>query len=382
MTDRVYKNKFTLDGRVKVVPGVSEKKVGAVRNLLEKRNAGDRIAEATLHEALTTSDAPFNLAHLATLNFIPNFDKAERQWSKLAGNRVVNDLRPVTLYSLNTSWNDGTGPTKVLGAHGEAPTIPEGSAYPYAYISGDVVQGSGVTKKGFKTDWTLESRINDGLGALDGLPEAMRQTSLDTEEAEVFNALLATPNSSQLAGGTVPTGATVAANSKLTRDALIRAQIELGLRTINGRNVTVNGGYNLVVPVGQAIYANFILNQTLVASQNGTAPLVYGYDINGGYNPLANISVVESWYVTGNAWYLIPKPGTTVRPVLEHLSLRGYEAPQLMVDNHNGTYVGGASVPPFEGSFATDVITLKLRQFGGGVVWDNGAGIVWSTGAN
>jgi hypothetical protein len=213
----------------------------------------------------------------------------------------------------------------------------------------------------------------------------MRDVSLDTEEADVFGALVAqTPAGSALAGGTVPTGATVAVNAPLSRDALIRALMELALRTINGRQIQVNGGYNLLVPIGQGIFANYILNQTLTAFEsNGTAGSVpnFVYQINGGYNPLANITVIETEFLSGTAWMLMPSKGATRRPVLERLELRGYQTPQLFVKIDGGTYAGGASVAPFEGSFDADVITLKLRQFGGGVVWDDGKAIVKSSGA-
>lgn len=374
-----YKNKFTLDGRLKPGLGVSPKKVEAVKGLMEQHMAGDHRASGILHEALTTSDAVFNLAYLATLNFVPNYDEAPRVWSQVAGVRDVPDFRPATLFSLNTSWTDGNGDSQVItevGGRNVAPIIPEGAAYPYAYISGEVAEGASVVKRGFKTDWTLESRINDGLGALENLPQEMESVALDTEEADVFGALIAqTPAGSQLDGGLVPTGATVPPNAPFSRDALIRAIIELSEREINGRKVRVSGGYNVIVPVGQGIFAQFILNQTFAEVRDGSFVL----NIEG-YNPLAGVTVVESEFVSGTNWYLIPKPGATRRPVLERLRLRGYQTPQLMVDNHTGNFVGGASVSPFEGSFAADVITLKLRQFGGGVVWDSGAAIVWSEG--
>lgn len=377
MTTRTYKNKFTLDGRVKPRLGVSEKKVEAVKELLERHNSGDLIASATLQEALTTSDAVFNLAHLANINFLPNYDAAERNWRQVAGTRTVSDLKPVTLYSLSRAWTDGNGGTGVLSDHGAAPVIPEGTAYPYAYISGEVAQGANIVKRGYKTDWTLESRINDGLGAIDRLPQEMLEVSLDTEEADVWGALTTQVGAgSQLAGGTVPDGTVVPANAPLSRAAAIEAIIELNNRTINGRKVQINGGYNLVVPVGKREFVMFMLNQTYLEVQDGSFALA----ING-YDPLAGVTVVESEWVTGTAWYLLPKPGATRRPVLERLSLRGYEAPQLMVDNHTGNFLGGASVSPFEGSFDADVITLKLRQFGGGVVWDEGKAVVYSTGA-
>ncbi|MFZ2912426.1 MAG: hypothetical protein WAZ75_05050 [Candidatus Absconditicoccaceae bacterium] len=375
---REYKDKFTYDGRVQVVPGVTKRKVAAVQALTEKHLAGDGIASATLKEALTSSDAIFSAAHLATLNFLPNFDEAPRTWRSIAGIRTVSDFRPATLYSLNRSWTDGDGGSNVLDSYGGAPTIPEGTAYPYAYISGQNAQGGSVTKKGLKTDWTLESRINDGLGVIDELPSELTSVSLDTEEADVYSALLPfvrTTAATELDGGLVPTGNTVLPNATLNQDSLIRALIELSEREINGRKIRVTGGYNLLVATGQGIFAQFILNQTFSQVVDGS--FVLNID---GYNPLAGVSVVEVDYLVAPEWIVLPKPGATRRPVLDRLELRGYQTPQLFVDNHVGIPIGAASVAPFEGSYAADVITLKLRQFGGAAVWDSGAAIVYSTG--
>lgn len=370
------KNTFTYDGRVRAGAHVTPAKVKAVKELYEAYRNGDFVAEGKLKEALTSSDAIFNFAHLVNLNFLPNYDEAPRKWRDVAGVREVPDLKDVTLYSLSRSWTDGNGGSNVLSVNGAAPVIPEGTTYPYAYIAGQTVQGAGAVKRGFKTDWTLEARINDGLRALDELPGEMLNVALDTEDEEAFGALI-TQATTTLAGGLVPTGVTVPANAPFSRDALIRAIIELSERTINGRKIQVNGGYNVVVPVGQGVFAQFILNQTFAEVRDGSFVL----NIEG-YNPLAGVTVVESEYVTGTAWYLLPKPGATRRPVLERLELRGYRTPQLFVENAAGMYVpGGATVSPFEGSFDADVITLKLRQFGGGVVWDGGAAVVKSTGA-
>lgn len=388
MTTRTYKNPLTLDGRLKVVPGVTATKVKAVKTLVEKHLQGDRIASGTLQEALTTSDAMFNLAHLSTLHFVGDYDQAERTWADIAGTRTVPDFKPVTLYSLfNNGWTDGDGETGVLGAHGEAPVIPEGNPYPYAYISGQAAAGASIVKRGFKTDWTLEARINDGLSALERLPEEMNQVALDTESADVWGALVTQKTAaSTLTTGPVPsptgTPVTVPTNAPFSRDAVVRAIISLGERKINGRAIKVNGSYNLIVPVGQGIFVQTVLGNNLVQMNSnpvaGTPELVW--QVNNGFNPLAGISVIESEWVTGTEWYLIPKKGTTVRPILEHLELRGYQTPQLFVQNASGVYVGGATVSPFEGSFDTDVVTLKLRQFGGGVLWDSGAGVVFSNG--
>lgn len=382
MKPRTYKDKLTLDGRLKLVPGVNAAKVAKAKELTEKHLAGDRVASAVLEEVMTTSDAMFNVAHLATLNFVADYDEAPRQWQKIATVRPTSDFRDVTLYSIQRSWTDGDGESNVLGAHGEAPVVPEGTPYPYAYIKGEVNQGGKLEKRGFKTDFTLESRINDSMGIIDALPQMMKDTSLDTEEAWVFSAIANLTSASDLAGGTVPTGATVLPNAAFSRDAAIRAAIELSERKINGRNIQVNGSFNLLCPIGQGIFYNFVLNQTLAAFESNGTPN-YLYQINGGYNPLAGVDVVETEWLTGAAWALIPKPRTTRRPVIEKLELKGYETPQLFVENINGTYFGGSGTAKawgFEGNFDTDSTTLKLRQFGKGIIWDGGLAIVRSNG--
>jgi hypothetical protein len=387
---REYKNPFTLDGRLRPGIHVTEKKVGAVSDLMEKYNEGSLIAGATLQEALTTSDAIFNLAYLANLQFVPNYDLAERDWENIVTgpNRIVPDFKPVTLYSLNQSWTDGNGVTQVLDSHGAAPVIPEGTPYPYIYIAGETAQGAAVTKKGVKTDWTLEARINDGLGAIADLPSQLLQVSLDTESAEVWSALVnGKTAASNYLTVTIPDplgGANIVLppNAPLSRNALIGAIQQLAQRTVNNRRIQVRGNaYNLIVPIGVGIFAEYILSQVLTGITTGAATTLVGtYDVTRP-NPLAGITVVESEWVTGTQWYLVPKKGSTVRPILERLELRGYQTPQLFVDNHVGTAVGGGAISPFEGSFDADVITLKLRQFGGGVLWDAGIGIVYSSGA-
>lgn len=374
------KNPLTANGRIKLDPRVNRTRLNKVKSLYEAHQEGDGVAMAQLMEVLTTSDGSANFAHLATMNFLPNYDKADRIWTQVAGVRDVPDFNAVRLWTLAMVPDNGDGDgAPVLGEHGEAPTIPEAAPYPYVYITGQSEQSGSVTKKGFKTDWTLESRINDGMGVIDELPRMMLEASLDTEESEVFTPL--STAGVALAGGTVPTGATVPANAALSRDALIRAQMELVQRTINDRKITVNGGYNLLVAPGQGIYANFILNQTLTGFEKSSDPK-WIYQVTGTYNPLANISVLETDWLSSAEWKLVPKPGATRRPVVERLRLRGYQTPQLFVETSGSSLIGSTQVSGFEGSFMNDSITLKLRQFGGGVVYDEGKAIVTSTGAN
>jgi hypothetical protein len=372
-----YKDWYTLDGRLKPAAGVTKRKVEAVRDLVDRSLKGSSIALGTLKEAITTSDASLSLAHLVNIEVLPEYDEAPRTWTQVADRtKPVSDFRPVTLVSLSRSWEDGvlgTDPVHV------SPTVPEGAPYPYAFFAEEETpQKAAIKKRGFKFRFTFEAFINDALGTIRELPDQMLQVALDTEEYEFYNALIGGLGAGQqLDGGTLPDGTTVPANAKLARGSLIQAIIELGQREINGRKITTSGGYNLLVQTGQGIYADFILNNlTLDSLQTGALT----FNVNG-YNPLSNISVVETEYVTSaTAWYLVPKPGTSRRPVASRLALIGHEAPELRVQNLTGNYIGGGAVSPFEGDFDTDSAEFRLRQIGGAALWTPDL-VVWSTGA-
>lgn len=369
-----FKDWFTLDGRLTPPAGVTKRKVEAVRELVEKALRGNRIAAGTLQEAVTTSDASLNLAYLVNLNVLPQYDEAPRVWNQIAGTRSVSDFRPAVLYSLVGQWEDG-----VLGDGSPrhvAPTVPEGAPYPYSVMAGEESASAGVQKRGFKTAFTFEAFINDAIGFLRNLPNEMLQVALDTEEYEVFTALInGVDADQQLDAGTNPDGTQVPANAPLSREALIAAKYQVSQRTISGRPIQVTGGWKLVVPVGRKTYADFILNMSLAQIQDGSLSFVAT-----GYNPLSDITVIESEYVTGDAWYLVPVPGATRRPVLERLQLIGHEAPELRVQNLTGNYVSGGAVSPFEGDFDTDSAEFRIRLIGNGTLWTKDA-VVWSDGS-
>lgn len=371
-----YKDAFTLDGRLKPQAGVTKAKVAAVKGLVESALHGSAISAGTLKETMTTSDAIFAFAYLTNLNFIPQYDAAPRTWNQVAGTFKVSDFRPATLYSLTNQWKAGVlgdgNPTHV------APVVPEGEPYPYAYLAGSESASGGVTKRGFKTDFTFEAFVNDPVGFIQALPGEMLQVALDTEEFVVYNALISGVGATEkLVGGVTADGTTVAANSPISRAAIARAIFELSQREINGRKIVVNGGFNVIVAPGQGQIVNFILNQTYSELNDGS----FVMNISG-YNPLASVSVVESEYVIGDDWYLVPKPGSTRRRVLDLGLLVGHETPEIRVENATGNYVGGGVVAPFEGSFDTDSATFRLRQINGGLLWfkqhivfSNGSGV-------
>lgn len=369
---------ITLDGRVRLPGGVTEAKVTAMRDLIEGTIKGDRIKAATLTESVTTSDAIFSFAHIMNLNILPKFDEAPRTWSQIADTRGISDFRPASFYTLDRKWEGGT-----LGdgdPHYVSPLVPETVAYPYAELRGESYEGNALVKRGFKVGFSWELFVNDTVGYVRDLPGEILRVALDTEEYEVYNALISGVGAGQqITADTNPDTTTFTKNSPLTRAALIGALAQVGARTIGGRAIGTASGYNLIVAPGQKANAEFqINNQILVGTKSGTSPVL---DFSAGsYNPLSSITVIESEYVTSTAWYLVPKVGTVRRPVLELGRLIGHESPELRVSNFTGSALGGGGIGPFEGSFDNDTVDFRVRQVLKGLNWTPDA-IIWSNGS-
>lgn len=383
---RQYKNKFTLDGRLHPQVGVTPTKVKEVANLFRKAQAGNLIADATLREAVVSTDASVNLAHAFTMEFIPQYDEAIHQYGDWAGTRIVPDFRPVVLYSI--FWGPGTGdgePGRAsdltgagLDANGVPRVIPEGSPYPMVSLSGGIESfHQKLKKRGLRFDWTWEARVNDVVGFFEQIPPELRAVSIDGKVAEFFDALKSVTSSVEVAGGRAPNGDTIPAKAVLSPEAVIQAIYERAQRTTNGRKIGNATGYNLFVPIGTQRFWDFQMSLNITQFVDGSR-----YYSGGPFNlsGLGNVTLVETEYVTGTNWYLAPKPGSTRRPVLEFLKLRGYETPELRVQNLSGSYVGGGAVSPFEGSFETDSLAYRLRNIDGAVLWDEKQ-VVWSDGS-
>lgn len=357
MSDRVYKDKFTLDGRLHPQRGASRAKVLEAKALMERALSGDYEADAKLRrlvtsEAYTSADLAPAVAHLVNLQTIPQLDKPQYSVSDLASVRVVKDFNPAVLYSLYGDLK-GSG----IDANGAPARVPEGQQYPTVTVSGVESFYAALAKRGVRFDFTWEAQINDTVGFFADLPGEIAQLSHDADYAEVLNAILSAPSSSNLAGGTLPNGVVVPAMSKLTPDAIWQAKFELSQRKINGRLIGEASGYNVLVPVGRKGFIDYELNKQLVEFSEGTLKFSGASYYQGA---LGNVTTVESPRITGDSWVMLPKPGATKRPSVDLLKLRGYETPELRVRQDGG-----------DSSFDTDTKAFRLRYVVGGALWDS-----------
>lgn len=384
--ERSYTDRFTLDRRLHPQSGVSKAKVAEAGKLFRAAMAGDLQADAKLREAVVSTDASVNLTHLINLEFVPQYDKEVHVLGDWAATRTVPDFRPTVLYSLYVGSTDSSDPDFVnesdlrgpgLGAHGEPLVIPEGGNFPIVSMSGGMESFyQKLRKRGLRFDWTWEARVNDTVGFFEQIPGELMGVSVDGKIAEFFDALLAATSASELAGGTEPDGTVIPAKAKLSPEAVSQAVYERSLRRINGRKIGEASGYNLFVPIGTTRFWDFQMNRRVLQAVNGSF-----IESGDRYNAkaLGNVTLVEHDRVPDGQWFLVPKPGSTRRPVIEFLKLRGYETPELRVQNLQGSYLGGGAVSPFEGSFDTDSLAYRLRNVDGAVLW-NEAQIIWSDG--
>lgn len=365
-----YKDQFTLDGRLKPAhPGITRAKVAEADKLLTAALRGDSIAAGTLKEVHTTSDLPFALAHLISATAIPQFDEAERTWAELADVRTVPTFDNIRLYSLfGTLTGAGVAEGPDSGVlTGGLPTVPEAAPYPYVTVTGQEAFYAKVAKHGAKWGVTWEGTINDIEGFYGNMPNELVQLGLDTEEREVHEALI-NGTTVALASQTLPDGTTTLANAPVSPEAIWAAILQLQNTTVNGRKVgRSTNGYNVVVPIGTKDFLEWSLNRAILEIVDGS--IVYGPGDRSIFN---SVNIVESAYLTGTNWVILPKKGGLRRPVLELGRLRGHEMMELRANGNTGVYAGTSRAVPFsEGSWDNDTLDYRIRYVCGGIMWSN-----------
>lgn len=377
---------LTAGGRLNVSPFVNERKVGAMAEMLKGARlggyAGDR-ARTDLAESLSTSDAPHAFTHLVNLRNLPLYDEVTPDLAPITTTEVVTDFRPATFQNLKANFA-GLEYGKDNDGERVAPRVAELDTYQYAFGYTQESTEIAVEKRGFKVGWSLERGVNDPYGLATRFPGDMLKVGVKTDHFVVVRALTSgvTAASELLAGTDYISGDAVVADSPATPAALRVAIRQISERTdSSGVRVPLPARFQLVVAQGAADSVNWslALAKGLFSVQDG---LVVQKPTAGNIDPLNRISgVIESEFVTGNAWYLVPEAGTTDRPALIRVQLAGYTAPEVYVSNFNGAPIaGGASNNPFQAySFDNDSIDLKFRQFVNAGLFSEDA-IVWSDG--
>jgi hypothetical protein len=353
---------------VKYPAGVSAPKLKKMKSLVEGLLAGDQIAKGVLTETLSTGDdSIFNFAYQVEQTVYPMFDKAPRTWTEIADVQTYEDFKTPVKYGLNieaAGLSTNAEPGKPANV---APIVPELAPYPEFVFKGELSQDGELHKRGVSFGLSWERLISDITNIVPQLPGMITETFLDAEEWEVYSSLVRGGSGvlNQLKGGTNLDGTVGVNNGPVNRANLIQAVTQLSNRVIDGRKVQVSS-FTLVVPQGMKAVADWAISTLSVQELTDGA---LKFNVNG-YNPLSPITkVVETPFLTGTGWYLIPAKGSTRRTVLELAKLRGHESIEIRLRNATGVYTGGGAVAPFEGSFETDDIRFRGRYPITGLNW-------------
>lgn len=392
MTGRID---LTCENRLEVHPFVNERSFLRIGEMLAGINVGGFAAEQAsldLKRELSTTTAPFSLAHALSVKNLEDFDKAERQWSKIADIETVDDFEPVTFetlrFNLGADLQNGKGNK---GKAGISPVVAEGDTYQNTYGYSEESVKAALQKRGFRVDAiTLERILSPRLRPiLRNLPGDMLEIALETDEFLVFDALQTGVKAEQAvkAGKAPLTDAIIPAHAPFSIDALRLGLDQITKRKVADRRVTLANSYYIVVASGRgetvstALEAAKALRQ-IEASNGAGVTYVSAAPALGNLGKITGV-IESEWIESDTAWYVVPAAGATRRPGLKKLQLAGRTAPEVLVNNWTGTLIsGGAGSDPFAlASFQTDVVDLKLRQFTNSalitqdqIVWSNGTG--------
>ena len=355
----------------KIVRGVAEGDNRAV--LAFKEHLGARRGEA-IHT--TGDDFIYAFAQLTQFAVVNEFEAAERTWSEAIETSTVSSFETPIDYSIKPVIDGFERPQTEPGKPGDVPPlVPEGSPYPHFRFAGERNAQGSIHKRGGRYDLTFEEIIRDVVGLVPQIPVLINEALLQAEEYDAWVGLLTFINTpaNALQAGTTLLEEDVPANSPLSRAAMALALFQAENRQINGQTVSVSA-YNLIVPKGMKSQAEFLINTFTLQGQNVVDGAVTNlYSVNG-YNPLSKIrGVVETKYLTGPAWALIPAKGAVSgnKKFYSLGQLVGHVGPELRLENVTGQYLGGGDVSPFEGDFETDSAAFRGRIIQGGLGWNS-----------
>jgi len=354
----------------RIIAGVRENDNQAVVEF--KKHLGAVRGEA-IHT--TGDDFIFAFAQLSAFQVQNEWEAATRTWDAAIETERVTSFETPVSYSIKPVVDGFARPQTEPNKPGHVPPlVPEGSPYPHFVFKGERNAAGNIHKRGGRYDLTFEEIIRDVAGIVPMIPRLINETLLEAEEYDAWQGLVEfiDISSNHLVTGETLIGETVTTDSALSRAALAVALRQAALREVNGRKVKVTK-YNLIVPTGAGSDAEFLINTISLnglEQTNGLQTQILGVS---GYNPLNKIaSVIETDYLTGSQWALIPAKGA-IRGQDKFYRLGqlvGHIGPELRLENATGNYLGGGSVGPFEGDFETDTAAFRGRIIEGGLGWN------------
>ncbi len=352
-------------GYVSLTKRYSDTEIIAFNNLLSNAdNVPLHLHEYRIREAMTTSDFPYLFGDVLDRQVLAQYKATESNWKKYVKTSTVPRIYP-QIGGYRFAITGGDQRLDLVAEKGEYLASDRDEARYTLY----------VYKYGRQFDISWETMINDDLDALKDTPMRFAKAALRTEQYTVINQYaddIGTHGASNLYDNAT-------ANEINGSTALLTiANLEAGLEAMAGwRDAGGSPIYNrakfLVVPPALEMTARQILTSaTKVWSDNAAGPVAY--PTNNVVAQMGLELIVEPWLPivdTSNgatAWYLFANPSDIA--ALEAGYLRGHERPEICMKASDKVTVGGGSINPMSGDFATDNVFYRVRHVFGIVELD------------
>jgi hypothetical protein len=359
--------------------------------LLAEAVKGDRMSQAKLKEAVSTSDLPELFRQVTSWAMKEQYARLPSIWRQFAMPWGVNDFRPQRFMEWNLlmgqllSQNGGAARKDVLAL----PRVQELTEYPTFQLEARE-ELFGINKYGARFPFSFEMFINDEFNVITSLPGEMAGMAVDTEDV-LATSVLAGPdgpnpamfNANWQFGDQVPNGNILEGNPALSIEAVEAALQSIRMRTIRDRPVRF-GPLALVVPPSLEIKANEIATiSNFLRVETDDDGIERRFTVTntarGRITPVVNdwLPRLDTSETSATTWYLVPLNGQNLnRPAIVVPQLNGYENPELRISGNTGNYVGGGEVPGTEGSFLNDDVQYRVRHFTNAVGVDPSATMV------
>jgi hypothetical protein len=316
-----------------------------------------------LREVVTTSDFPSLFGFTLERDLLARYRAVVPDWQAYCARGTLPNFNQAELH-------------KVQGNDTLLPEVSEKGEYLVAQMV-DAHYHRQVKKFGRQFDISWESIINDALSAFSDLPQRFADAVVYTRayNATGLFAVAAGPNPLLFGAGATITDVDgqVITNKGVLDLTIGNLQITLDLMAsqtdVNGRPLGIRGTH-LVVPNLLELTGRAILTSTLILS-TAAAPIpnanvLSQMGLQLHVNPL--LPVIDTSGNRNGTWYVFADPSQGKAIQMDFL--RGNEDPEICMKASDKVTVGGGSLSPFSGDFATDNIFYRVRDVHGGTQLD------------
>jgi len=333
--------------------GYEQKLKETVDLLSNAKNLPAHKHEYLIREAMTTSDFPYLFGDVLDRQVLASYKAVDPVWKAFVKMSTVKDFKTAYRFAI-------TGGDQYLAE------VAEKGEYP-ASERDEAKYELAVKKYGRQFDISWESLINDDLGALKDTPERFARAAVRTEH-RIVTGLYARSATLYTAG-----------HGNFSANALTIANLETALETMvgftdaNGEPIMNRAKY-LVVPPALEMTARQILT---------SATKMWTESAGGAATPYPTTNIVSQYGLTlvvdpylpvidttdgATGWYLFSDPKDIAAIEVAHL--KGHERPEICMKASDKVSIGGGSIGPMSGDFATDNVLYRVRLCFGGTTLD------------